>query len=202
MSIKQRRNYEKAEMKKKIMNATIEIINQYGYEHLSIRKIATKIDYSPTTIYLYYKDKSQIITDMANELFNIIYNSTIDIMNENTFVSVDQKVHTILINFIKRLSNEPEMTKAIIYSGLNVIFASEKKNPHPTNDGIHMLDQLLDKGIKDNIFKANIENTSWMIISALLGFVINAIENKLYLLENYNQLANNFVELLMGGMKL
>ncbi|HBF4502931.1 TPA: helix-turn-helix transcriptional regulator, partial [Clostridioides difficile] len=51
MSIKERRKNEKEEMKKKIMDASIEIINQHGYENLSIRKIATKIEYSPTTIY-------------------------------------------------------------------------------------------------------------------------------------------------------
>lgn len=52
------------------MNAAIDIIEQEGYEKLSVRKIAAKIEYSPTTIYLYYKDKSEIITDMSDELYN------------------------------------------------------------------------------------------------------------------------------------
>ena len=60
MGIKERRDVEKAEMKQKIMTAAIEIIEQEGYEKLSIRKIASRIEYSPTTIYLYYKDKAEI----------------------------------------------------------------------------------------------------------------------------------------------
>ena len=50
MGIKERRDVEKAEMKQKIMTAAIEIIEQEGYEKLSIRKIASRIEYSPTTI--------------------------------------------------------------------------------------------------------------------------------------------------------
>lgn len=201
MGIKDRRDSEKAEMKKKIMDATIEIINKDGYENLSIRKIAAKIEYSPTTIYLYYKDKAQIITDMADKLYNKIENSAVAIINKNIFLSVDKQVHDILFDFIKCLSDEPEMTKAIIYSGVNVIFANESTDSNPTNAGISMLDQLLAKGIAQKILKPNINNTSWMIISALLGFAISAVENQLYLLENFNQLADNFIEILMGGIK-
>ena len=201
MGIKERRDFEKAEMRKKIMDAAIEIINQDGYENLSIRKIAAKIEYSPTTIYIYYKDKGQIITDMANELYNKIEKNAVTILNENVSASVDKKVHDIMHDFIKSLSTEPEMTKAIIYSGLNVIFANENSNPTPTNKGITMLDQLLAEGIEQEVFKSNAMNTSWMIISALLGFVISVVENKLYLHESFNQLTDNFVEILIGGIK-
>ena len=45
MGIKERRDVEKEEMKKKIMDAAIEVIEQEGYEKLSIRKIADKIEY-------------------------------------------------------------------------------------------------------------------------------------------------------------
>ncbi|HBG13196.1 MAG TPA: TetR/AcrR family transcriptional regulator, partial [Clostridium sp.] len=45
MGIKERRDVEKEEMKKKIMDAAIEVIEQEGYEKLSIRKIAAKIEY-------------------------------------------------------------------------------------------------------------------------------------------------------------
>lgn len=201
MGIKERRYGEKAEMRKKIMDATIEIINQDGYENLSIRKIAAKIEYSPTTIYLYYKDKAQIITDMSNELYKKIESNTVAIMNENISVSLDKLVHDILLEFIKSLSKEPEMTKAIIYSRLNVIFANDNNNPTPNNKGISMLDQLLAEGIEQKVFKPNTKNASWMIISALLGFVISVVENQLYLHESFNQLAENFVDLLIGGIK-
>lgn len=198
MSIKERRNHEKAEMKRKIMEAAIEIINQDGYENLSIRKIAVKIEYSPTTIYLYYKDKAQIITDMSNELYNRIINDVTNFTNENALLSIDKQVKEALLIFIKSLSSKPEMAKAIMYSGINVIFANEYTVP--TNPGINLLDKMLSTGIVQKIFRPNAANTSWMITSAILGFVLNIVENQIYLTDNFNQIAEDFVEILMRGI--
>ncbi|MCC0649089.1 TetR/AcrR family transcriptional regulator [Clostridioides sp. ZZV15-6598] len=200
MSIKERRKNEKIEMKKKIMDAAIEVINQEGYENLSIRKIATKIEYSPTTIYLYYKDKAQIISDMANELYNKIENHSITVMNKYSSFSVDKQIREIMLTFIKILSSNSEMTKAIMYSGMNIIFASQNTTSTPTNNGIEIFDELLATGIKQKIFKPNIDNASWMLISALLGFVLCAVENQLYSLHNFPQFIDNFVDILLGGI--
>jgi len=198
MGIKERRDLEKVEMKRKIKDAAIEIINQDGYETLSIRKIAAKIEYSPTTIYLYYKDKAEIITDMNNELYSKIVNNVTDFINENALPSIDMQVKEILLVFIKSLSREPEMTKAIMYSGMNVIFANE--NDIPTNPGIEMLDQMLARGIEQKIFRTNAANTAWMITSAILGFVMSVVENQIYLSDKFNQFADDFAEILMGGI--
>lgn len=199
MGIKERRNGEKAEMKQRIMDAAIGIINQDGYENLSIRKIASKIEYSPTTIYLYYKDKAQIVTDMAAGLYNEIEHSTAAIINPN--VSVEKQIRDTLHSFVRNLCGRPEMTKAIIYSGLNVIFANDSADETPTNKGINMMDQLLARGIEQKVFKPNVSNTSWMLVSALIGFVVSAVENRLYLLEDFDQLSDNFVDILIGGIK-
>lgn len=201
MGIKERRDIEKAVMKKQIMNAAIEIIEQEGYEKLSIRKIAAKIEYSPTTIYIYYKDKAEIITDMSDELYSKVMNDVVANINENTALSADEQVHDILRVFIKGLCGEPEMVKAIMYSGINVIFANESTDGKPTNSGIAMFDDFIAKGIARKAFRPNIANTSWMIISALLGFVMSTIGNQLYLLDNFDQLVDDFVEILMGGIK-
>jgi AcrR family transcriptional regulator len=201
MGIKKRRDIEKAEMKKKIKDAAIELIEQEGYEKLSIRKIAAKIEYSPTTIYLYYKDKAEIITDMSNELYSNVESNAAAIINGNATLSIDERVHSILSVFVMSLCGEPEMAKAIMYSGTNVIFANENKDDTPSNSGIAMLDNCFAEGIAQKVLKPNITNTSWMIISALLGFVMNVIENQLYKLDNFDQLVGDFIEILMGGMR-
>ena len=40
-----------------------------GYESVSIRKIAEKIEYAPGTIYLYFKDKAEILDRICEETF-------------------------------------------------------------------------------------------------------------------------------------
>lgn len=201
MGIKERRNVEKAEMKRKIMEAAIDIIEQEGYEKLSIRKIAAKIEYSPTTIYLYYTDKAGIITDMSNELYSKVFNDVVTFINKNAVLTMEQQIQEIMCIFIKALCSEPEMVKAIMFSGMNVIFANESSNCTPTNTGISMLDNLISNGISQKVFRPDIQNSSWMIISALLGFVMSVITNKLYRHNNFNQFVDDFVKILIGGVK-
>lgn len=69
MGIVQRKEREKMEMRKLIIEAAFEMFVTEGYERTSIRNIAEKIEYSPATIYLYYKDKDQLLYDVQNEAF-------------------------------------------------------------------------------------------------------------------------------------
>lgn len=200
MGIKERREIEIAEMKKKIITAATELIEQEGYENLSIRKIAAKIEYSPTTIYLYYKDKAEIIIDMSDELYYRTECDFTDFLTHNSELPIDTQIHSILKLFIKSLCSEPEMAKAVMYSGSNIIFTNE--NERPQNSGLDKLDLLFAEGIAQKALSPTIANASWMIISALIGFVMNSLENKLYMLEEFDQLVNTFADIMMGGIRL
>lgn len=200
MGIRDRRDIEKVEMKKKIKGAAIGLIEQEGYENLSIRKIASKIEYSPTTIYLYYKDKAAIITDISDDLYHKVESMAAAIINSKTAHSIDQRMSNLLNSFIMCLCGEPEMAKAIMYSGTNVIFSGNTGDA-PHNSGIGLLDHLIEDGIAKKELKPNITHTSWMIISALLGFVMGSIENQLYKRNDFGKLAEDFIEILMGGIR-
>jgi AcrR family transcriptional regulator len=60
MGILERKEREKQEMRDLILNVATEMFIEEGYDKTSIRKIADKIEYSPATIYLYFKDKDEI----------------------------------------------------------------------------------------------------------------------------------------------
>jgi AcrR family transcriptional regulator len=74
MSISERKTREKQEMKALILNAAKDMFIQEGFEKTSLRKIADKIEYSPTTIYLYYKDKTEIFHELMEIGFSILLN--------------------------------------------------------------------------------------------------------------------------------
>ena len=54
-------------MRQLILNAAHDLFKENGYEGLSIRNIAERIEYSPATIYLYYKDKNAIFFALQYE---------------------------------------------------------------------------------------------------------------------------------------
>jgi AcrR family transcriptional regulator len=67
MSIASRKEREKADMRARILSAAHDIFKENGYDGLNIRSIAERIEYSPATIYLYYKDKNEIFFALQYE---------------------------------------------------------------------------------------------------------------------------------------
>jgi AcrR family transcriptional regulator len=70
MGISDRKEREKQEMRKRIIDAAMQMFINDGYEKTSIRNIAEKIEYSPATIYLYYKDKDELLFEVQKEAFD------------------------------------------------------------------------------------------------------------------------------------
>ncbi|HYQ85322.1 MAG TPA: TetR/AcrR family transcriptional regulator [Rubrobacter sp.] len=66
MGIKERREREKAEIREKILDAARELFVSEGYEAVSMRKIADRIEYSPTAIYLHFKDKEAVMRELCD----------------------------------------------------------------------------------------------------------------------------------------
>ncbi len=60
MGIAERKEKQKKDIKKMILDASMKLIIDEGFENITMRKIADLIEYSPTTVYLYFKDKDEI----------------------------------------------------------------------------------------------------------------------------------------------
>lgn len=69
MTVKERRDREKAELRKDILDAARYMLLRDGYENFSMRRLADKIEYSPTTIYLYFKDKADLLAHLSEDSF-------------------------------------------------------------------------------------------------------------------------------------
>jgi AcrR family transcriptional regulator len=70
MGSKQRRAREKEGLREEILDAARALFVKEGYESVSIRKIADKIEYAPGTIYLYFRDKAEILDRICEETFS------------------------------------------------------------------------------------------------------------------------------------
>jgi AcrR family transcriptional regulator len=69
MGVKERREREKQQVRQEILDAARELFLTEGYENVSMRKIAEKIEYSPTTIYIYFDDKADLVHNLCDEAF-------------------------------------------------------------------------------------------------------------------------------------
>lgn len=71
MGVKERKERDKVEMRDKILQSAHKLFLDRGFEEVSIRNIAEAIEYSPATIYLYFKDKDEIFYALHGEAFKI-----------------------------------------------------------------------------------------------------------------------------------
>lgn len=69
MGVSERKEREKMEMKELIKAAALKLFLEDGVAKTSIRNIADEIEYSPGTIYLYYKDKDELLYEVQSNAF-------------------------------------------------------------------------------------------------------------------------------------
>lgn len=70
MSLTERRERDKKALREEILGAARDLFVEQGYESVSMRKIAGRIEYSPTAIYLHFKDKSDLLRSICEETFD------------------------------------------------------------------------------------------------------------------------------------
>jgi AcrR family transcriptional regulator len=61
----ERRQRELGKLRTKILNAARMLFIEHGYDAVTMRAVAKKIEYSPTTIYLHFKDKESLIQELC-----------------------------------------------------------------------------------------------------------------------------------------
>jgi AcrR family transcriptional regulator len=66
MGVKERREREKLETRDKILDAARELFVTEGYEGVSMRRVADKIEYSPTAIYVHFADKNELFRELCH----------------------------------------------------------------------------------------------------------------------------------------
>jgi AcrR family transcriptional regulator len=68
MGVREKRHRYKEEFRREILDSARELFIHDGYEKFSMRKLAEKIGYSPTTIYLYFKNRDALLFAVCEEV--------------------------------------------------------------------------------------------------------------------------------------
>src|SRR5258706_4035211 len=69
MGVRERREREREEVRTKILDAARELFATEGYEAVTMRKIAERIEYSATAIYQHFEDKETLLAELCRHDF-------------------------------------------------------------------------------------------------------------------------------------
>ena len=70
MGTSERRQRHRASLRREILEAASRLFVEEGYHRLTMRRLADRIEYSPTTIYLHFKDKDELLRAVCDETFS------------------------------------------------------------------------------------------------------------------------------------
>ncbi len=185
MGLAERKEREKEELKELILNASKKILLREGQEGLSIRKIAAAIEYSPATIYLYYKDKDAILHELMEMGFMLMNKYMVSAFAEQDPV---ERIHAIGAAYVKfGLENK---------DWYDLMFNSDKPMKHiekcmeDWNEGMAMfnfltmtcseaIQKLKLKGLEDRILALHL----WSLVHGLVNL---AMTDRLDIVEKNN----------------
>jgi len=69
LTAQQRRDRQKAEQRAALVAAAHELVQEEGYDGLTIRKLARRVGYAPMSVYSYFADKQDILLALAEDAF-------------------------------------------------------------------------------------------------------------------------------------
>lgn len=78
MGIAERKERYTQNMRQSVLDAAMELYHEKGIEALTIRAIAERIEFSPATIYLYFRDKDDIVYQLYNIAFGKFYEKQLE----------------------------------------------------------------------------------------------------------------------------
>ncbi|OQB59659.1 MAG: HTH-type transcriptional repressor NicS [Bacteroidetes bacterium ADurb.Bin141] len=214
MGISERREMEKKALKKKIFDSASEIIINEGYEKLSIRKIAQKIEYSPAVIYNYFKNKDSLVTSIVQDTIIRIYSSMMALDLEK--LPVEEALRKGLTEFLWLLIENPQQYRATSLLWLTTgnphqnkpydyyeNTATDKKNYEDPSDDeiIKILAGILERGINEGVFrKLDAKLNAMLMVSSVFGLISRVILDNVSDKETKAKLFDSLVDLLVNSV--
>lgn len=202
MAVKQRREREKENLRQEILDAAREMFASEGYKNVSMRKIADKIEYSPTTIYLYFKDKSDLLHQICEETFGKLARRLEQITaNEQDALAALRKGLRAYIEFGLEHPNHYEVT--FITPLIENIETDESSFESSLGQRAF---GFLKKGVAESIAAGQIENGDVDLISQTLWAGIHGLTSLLIGHSDFpfverQKLIDSLIDTLINGLK-
>lgn len=202
MGIAERRQVEKEIVRKKIIDAASEILVKEGFENLSIRKIANKIEYSPGVIYHYFQDKAEIVAFVVEEgyerILKALSEESVDAENP------EKTIEKTLRNYIQIMLESPQQFRAVLMSDSEVIQEKVnmlKEGVSKERRSIQGLCKLIELGIEKGKFrKMDVELTAQIMWTSTHGLLSRLILEKNIPQDQRERLIKHHFQILIGGL--
>ncbi|MEM9052523.1 MAG: TetR/AcrR family transcriptional regulator [Bacteroidota bacterium] len=169
MGIAERKERERTELKSRIMGAARQLFTEKGYENTSMRNIASVIEYSPGTIYHYFKDKGEIFHALHAEGFTELGQKMVILDSVPNPMERLKAMGKIYIEFAME---NPEMYGLMFIESAPLEFLEAEKNWKEGETVYRGLENTVADCIQNGYFEGHdVEPLTYMFWSTVHGMV-------------------------------
>ena len=157
------------EPKDRILEKSDELFNRYGIRSVSMDDIASQLGMSKKTLYQYYADKDELVTDVFTSIMESNKHRCIEghELSENA-------LHEVFLSFDWVQEMFAEMNPAVLFDMEKYHPGCFKKFKEHQNGFIyHMLKSNIERGIKEGLYREDLDVdilTRYRIHSILIVF--------------------------------
>ena len=175
MGVKERKARQKRFLRQEILDAASELFAKDGYENVSMRRVADKIEYSPTTIYLYFRDKAELLEQVCQETFARLSQVMVRILEQPG--DPVERLKRGLVAYIKFGLENPHHYRATFMTPIPEGFDIEK-HAKADSAGMQAFD-FLRRGVGDCIAAGKFRSADLELVSQTLWAGIHGVTSLL-----------------------
>lgn len=198
MGTKDRRARSKANLREEILEAARALFVKEGYDRVSIRKIADRIEYAPGTIYLHFKDKADIFRTICNETFGKLHARLAAITEDNC--PPLEKLRRAGSSYIQFALDNPSHYTLLFLTRItsNMVHDMHDVGELCFRDLCHIVQQCIDAGLLRGSDPMEISQTIWACVHGISALLITKCEFPF--VEN-NRLIESVIETVIQGIR-
>ncbi len=207
MGIVERRERERVETRQRILDAARELFVEEGFDGVTMRKVAQKIEYSPTAIYVHFRDKEQLFLELCHADFRRLAETFTQLAQIPYPVERLRKIGHAYMEFGLENPNHYRMMFMTPHPPL-ADEATEKEmgKGNPEQDAYAFLRQAVEEAIEVGAFRPEltdadlIAQTLWAGVHGVVSLQIAKREDDWVPWRKFSQRAKLMLDGLLSGL--
>ncbi len=156
MGILERKQREKEQRRKEIMNAARVVFSAKGFNRATMEEIATEAELSPGTLYLYFKNKEELHTSLSIDILGYLTEKINKFVNRDD-MNAEQKLVALRDTFIEIYDYDSRMLISLFHlqSGETLRNLSGnvlKKLTETSKNALTAITTIVQEGIDQGVF--------------------------------------------------
>ena len=206
MGTTERRERERTDTREKILDAARELFISEGYDGVSMRKVAQKIEYSPTAIYVHFADKEQLFLELCHEDYRRLAESFVLLAKIPDPVERLRKIGHSYIEFGLKNPNHYRMMFMTPHPQLPDSAEKNMGKGNPEEDAYAFLIQSVKEGLEAGAFRPELKDadligqTLWAATHGVISLHIAKCEDDWVPWRSLKKRAELMIDGMMDGL--